>query len=224
MQLNDRLREYRARQEAGDVPPITADHLEVIYRHAHKLADSGAADRVLRAGDPFPEFALPNEDGVTVTSAELLERGPLAVVFYRGAWCDYCNFELEALEELYPRIRELGAELVAVSPVTMPHLRAAIRHNRISYPILSDAGNAYAARFGLSYVMDPELLGIWAQFGMDFSRINGDDSNTMPMPGVFLAGTDRRLRFAEAHPLHWERSEPADLVAAIEALREETCT
>lgn len=219
MKLNDRLREYRARQEAGDVPPITNDHLEVIYRHAHRLADSGAADRVLRVGDAFPRFALPDENGAMLTSAELLERGPLAVVFYRGAWCDYCNFELEALEEVYPRIRELGAELVAVSPVTMPHLRAAIRRNHISYPILSDAGNAYAARFGLSYVMDPELLAVWASFGMDFRKINGDDSATMPMPGVFLSGTDGVLRFAQAHPLHWERSEPADLVAAIEALR-----
>jgi peroxiredoxin len=224
MNLNDRPREYRARQEAGDVPSITSDHLEAIYRHARRLADSGAAGRVLRAGDTFPEFALPNENGVTVTSAELLERGPLAVVFHRGAWCDYCNFTLEALEEVYPRIRELGAELVAVSPVTMPHLRAAIRHNQISYPILSDAGNAYAARFGLSYVMDHELLGVRAGFGMDFTRINGDDSATMPMPGVLLTGTDRLLRFAQAHPLHWERPEPADLVAAIEALREETCT
>lgn len=218
MSLNERLREYKARQEAGEVPPITSAHLEVIYREAEALAASGAEDRVLKAGDPFPSFEMPDENGELVSSADLLSRGPLAVVFYRGIWCDYCNFELEALEEVYPQIRELGADLVAVSPVTMPNLRAAIRRNKISYRILSDRGNAYAARFNLTYTMSQDLLDVWGSFGMDFSQINGDDSNSMTMPGVFLADTDGVLRFASAYARHWERTEPADLLAAIEQL------
>jgi peroxiredoxin len=216
MSLNERLRAYKLRQEAGEVPPITAAHLEVIYRNANELVASGAADRVPGAGMPFPPFELSDENGLTVRSADLLRQGPLAVVFYRGVWCDYCNFELEALEEVYPRIRELGAELVAVSPVTMPNLRAAIRRNKLSFKILSDPGNLYAAAYNLTYVMSDELLAVWGGFGMDFTKINGDDSGTMPMPGVFLSSTDGVLRFAQTHPAHWLRTEPADLVAAIE--------
>ncbi|MFF5176395.1 peroxiredoxin-like family protein [Micromonospora sp. NPDC000316] len=218
MSLNERLREYKARQESGEVPPITPAHLEVIYREANALAASGAEDRVLKAGAPFPSFEMPDENGDVVSSADLLSRGPLALVFYRGAWCDYCNFELEALEEVYPRIRELGADLVAISPVTMPHLRAAIRRNKLSYRILSDRGNAYAERFNLTYTMNQDLLDVWGSFGMNFSQINGDDSNRMTMPGVFLADTDGVLRFASAYARHWERTEPADLLAAIEGL------
>ncbi|MFE9204952.1 peroxiredoxin-like family protein [Micromonospora sp. NPDC007230] len=218
MSLNERLREYKSRQEAGEVPPITPDHLEVIYREAHALAASGAEDRVLKVGAPFPSFELPDENGELISSADLLSRGPLAVVFYRGVWCDYCNFELEALEEVYPRIKELGADLVAISPVTMPMLRAAIRRNNLSYRILSDRGNVYAARFNLTYRMNQDLLDVWGSFGMDFSKINGDDSNSMTMPGVFLADTDGVLRFATAYARHWERTEPADLLAAIERL------
>jgi peroxiredoxin len=37
-------------------------------------------------GQPAPAFALPNQDGVTVASAELLARGPLIVSFFRGQW------------------------------------------------------------------------------------------------------------------------------------------
>jgi hypothetical protein len=51
---------------------------------------AGAAQTTLRQalkiGDKAPEFALPNGDGKPVALAELLSRGPVVVVFYRGYW------------------------------------------------------------------------------------------------------------------------------------------
>lgn len=218
MSLGKRLTEYKLSQEAGEIPPITSAHLEVIYRSAHNLHDTGQHHTVLTVGDPFPAFDLPDESGTIVSSAKLLARGPLVVVFYRGVWCDYCNFELEALEQVYPRLKELGAELVAVSPVTMPNLRAAIRRNKITFSILSDRGNRYASQFNLAYKMSDELLAVWGGFGLDFKQVNGDDSATMPMPGVFVASSDSVIWFAEVHPLHWQRTEPATVVEAVEKI------
>src|SRR4029077_17493057 len=45
--------------------------------------------RPLGAGDPAPTFMLPDPDDVMISSAELLENGPLVVTFYRGIWCPY---------------------------------------------------------------------------------------------------------------------------------------
>ena len=218
MTLNERLAEYKRKQEAGEVPPITSEHLDVIYRGAKELIASGQHETVLKTGDKFPDFTLPDEKGTIISSEDLRARGPLAIVFYRGIWCDYCNFELEALEEVYPRIKELGGELVAVSPVTMPGLRAAIRRNKLSFSLVSDRGNEYAKRFNLVYTMSEELLGVWGGFGLDFRQVNGDDSNTMPMPATFVTSGDGIIQFAEVHPDHWRRSEPADVVAAFEKL------
>ena len=78
----------------------------------------------LQVGDPLPEFALPDTDGVTITSEALLARGPLAVVFIRGTWCPYCSLTLEALEEVRPAIEQLGASLVAISPMPREELGA----------------------------------------------------------------------------------------------------
>src|SRR5215831_3931348 len=49
------------------------------------------SDRLLGAGDPAPTFMLPDPDDVMISSAELLENGPLVVTFYRGIWCPYCR-------------------------------------------------------------------------------------------------------------------------------------
>ena len=69
-------------------------------------------------------------------------------------------------------------------------------------------------------ISSDELLAVWASFGMDFQALVLL-SRTMPMPGVFLSSSDGVLRFAQTHPLHWQRTEPADLLAAIEALADE---
>src|ERR1700758_5626027 len=61
--------------------------------------------RPLGAGDPAPTFMLPDPDDVMISSAELLENGPLVVTFYRGIWCPYCRQDLKDLGNAAPDIR-----------------------------------------------------------------------------------------------------------------------
>src|SRR4029077_8880667 len=58
--------------------------------------------RPLGAGDPAPTFMLPDPDDVIISSAELLENGPLVVTFYRGIWCPYCRQDLKDLGNAAP--------------------------------------------------------------------------------------------------------------------------
>ena len=69
----------------------------------------------------------------------LLADGPLIVSFYRGVWCQYCNLELQALQEALPKFREFGANVVAISPQTASNSRKSVRTNGLEFPILSDA-------------------------------------------------------------------------------------
>ena len=63
-----------------------AEALEVMSRTTQELIDSGQAGRALAAGGTLPAFALPNQDGRTVKSSELLADGPLVMTFFRGHW------------------------------------------------------------------------------------------------------------------------------------------
>ena len=42
----------------------------------------------------------------------------VVIAFYRGQWCPYCDLQLRAYQEVLPRIKALGANLVAISPQT----------------------------------------------------------------------------------------------------------
>jgi len=55
--------------------------------------------------------------------------GPLVVTFYRGVWYPYFNLELQAINEVLPRIHALGASVVVISPQTAVNSRKSVRAN-----------------------------------------------------------------------------------------------
>ncbi|MCH7565895.1 MAG: redoxin domain-containing protein [Gemmatimonadetes bacterium] len=80
------LSEQLERIREGAAERIPADSIAVMHRVTEELRTSGIMDRVLRVGDRMPAFHLENTRGETVSSADLLAKGPLVVSFFRGKW------------------------------------------------------------------------------------------------------------------------------------------
>ncbi len=80
--LQDRLDRIRDGFDGNASPEVKA----VMANATEELRDSGIMDRLPAAGSLLPAFELPDTEGSPVRSADLLERGPLIISFYRGAW------------------------------------------------------------------------------------------------------------------------------------------
>jgi peroxiredoxin len=218
MSLQAKLDAFKADFEAGKPPySVPRSVIETMHRATAELIASGAAQRALRAGDKIPSFVLKDANGETVSSSELLSQGPLVVSFYRGVWCPYCNMELQALQEALPAFRELGAQLVAISPQNAVNSRKALRANRLDFPILSDPGNETAAAFGLRFALPDYLIELYKNLKNDLPVFNGDASWTLPMPGRFVIGQDGIIHYAEVNPDYTRRPEPSDMLPALRA-------
>jgi peroxiredoxin len=173
----------------------------------------------LRAGDTAPDSTLQDADGITVNSRELLTRGPLVATFYRGIWCPYCNFDLQALEEVRPEIEVRGASLVAISPQTPANSRKSQRDNKLGFLILSDPGATLAAEFGLRFSLPDDLIEVYRQFGADLATVNDDPSGVLPMPARYVIGTDGVIAYAEVNPDYTRRPDPSELLPVLDRLR-----
>ena len=216
MTLQSKLDAFKADFEAGkppyNVPPSV---ILTMHRATAELIASGAATRALKAGDRAPTFTLADPEGQLVSSATLLERGPLVISFYRGVWCPYCNMELQALQEVLPQFERLGASLVAISPQTAANSRKSVRQNELGFPILSDPHNAVAAAFGLRFPLPDYLVELYKSLKNDLPTFNGDPSWTLPMPGRFVVGQDGTILYAEVNPDYTRRPEPEDMLPAL---------
>ena len=191
----------------------------IMHKATAELIASGQADRALKTGGRAPKFTLPDTHGRLVSSADLLARGPLVLTFYRGIWRPYCNMDLQAIEAAADEIRALGASLVAISPQTAPNRRKSERENELSFPILSDHGNAVADEFGLRYRLPDELIAVYKGFGNDLTIGNGEDSWTLPMPARYVIGTDGVVAYAEVNPDYTRRPDPSELLPPLQRLR-----
>ncbi|MQR97677.1 peroxiredoxin-like family protein [Gluconobacter aidae] len=216
MSLQAKLDAFKADFEAGKPPYNVPDSvIQVMHRATAELVAAGAAEKVLKAGDKAPAFILNDPEGNPVVSAELLAKGPLVISFYRGVWCPYCNMELQALEAALPSFRELGANLIAISPQTAVNSRKSVRQNHLDFPILSDPHNDVAAAFGLRFVLPDYLVDLYTNLKNDLPSFNGDDSWTLPMPGRFVIGQDGVILYAEVNPDYTRRPEPEDMLPAL---------
>jgi peroxiredoxin len=216
MSLQYKLDAFKADFEGNKAPPHV---VAIMHKATAELTASGQADRALKAGDKAPVFTLPDADGKPVSSADLVAKGPLILTFYRGVWCPYCNMDLQALEELAGEFRSMGASLVAVSPQNAANSRRSQRENHLSFPIVSDLGNAVADRFGLRFSLPEDLLGVYKGFGLDLPAQNGEPSWTLPMPARYVIGRDGIIAYAEVNPDYTRRPDPSELLPVLQRLR-----
>jgi peroxiredoxin len=187
-------------------------------RAAHDLAASGQADRALAVGARAPRFTLPAAIGHPVALDRLLAGGPVVLTFYRGAWCPYCNIAVRALRQHHGAIAARGARLVAVSPQIPGESLALIDKHELSFDILTDIGSDTAKQYGLAFDLPEDLAALYDQFGFEMQRVNGGHPRTLPLPATYVLDREGIIRWAFVDTDYTKRAEPADILAALDAL------
>ncbi|GGU17767.1 peroxiredoxin-like family protein [Streptomyces violascens] len=214
MTLNAELRTfYEARQQQ-----IPAEVREIMNRAGQELAASGQADRALTVGAQAPRFSLPAANGATVTLDGLLADGPVVLTFYRGAWCPYCNIALRSLQQHHSQITARGAQLVAVSPQVPDESLSLTEKHELAFPVLSDLGSDTAKQYGLAFDLPHDLAGVYDKLGFDLQRVNAGHPRTLPLPATYVIDPEGTIRWAFVHTDYTTRAEPADILAALDAL------
>lgn len=215
MSLQDRLDAHRKESEAKTPPEVLA----VIHRAIDDLARSGAPSRARKVGDQAPGFSLKDPDGQLVTLADLLAKGPLVVSFYRGAWCPYCNLDLQALRDILPDIAARGANLVAISPQNAVNSRRIQRQHSLNFPVLSDPGAKIAEAYGVRWRMPDDLVAVYKDtFKLDLALFNEEDSWALPMPGRFIIDPAGTIACAEVNADYMVRPDPSELLPVLDRL------
>ena len=106
-------------------------------------------------GDPAPDFALPSTHG-EVRLSDRLSQGRVLLAFYFEDATPTCSTEIAALKDAYDTLRELGADIIAVSADSVEsHHAFAERLGGVPFPLASDAELAAARAFNVVAEDDP---------------------------------------------------------------------
>ncbi len=120
-----------------------------------------------------------------------------------------------------PRMRELGATLVAVSPETPDNSLSTAEKNSLTFEVLSDVGNRVAHQFGIVFQLPEDLRPIYAGFGINLSAANGDDMFELPIPATYVIDTDQKICMAFVEPDYTKRLDPEEIIATLAQMAKE---
>ncbi|MGK0171399.1 MAG: peroxiredoxin [Gammaproteobacteria bacterium] len=122
------------------------------------------------------------------------------------------------MQGISEQIANFGAKLVALTPQLPEHSQGMVDKHNLSFDLLSDPGNEYAAKLGIRFEVPQELKAIYQSFGINLEQHNGDDSWTLPMPGRFVVGNTGTLEAVSVDPDYTHRPEPETVLEALDRL------
>ncbi|MEH0152792.1 peroxiredoxin-like family protein [Limibacter armeniacum] len=181
---------------------------------------SGILKRAKNVGDVAPSFALKNALGKDVSLQELLQKGPVVLVWYRGGWCPYCNINLHYLQEELPNIKAQGANLVALTPELPDQSISTSEKNHLEFEVLSDIGNKVAKDYGVVFKLTDDVAKIYNE-KFDLNSHNGDSSNELPLAATYIINTNGEIVYAFLDSDYRNRAEPKEITAFLKEMRKE---
>jgi peroxiredoxin len=201
------------RASAGQLP---AEVAEAFAAEQRDLAAAGGPSGVAQPGTRLPDGELLDVAGQPATLAQNLGSKPAVIVFYRGAWCPYCNIALRTYQEqLVPSLAERGIGLIAISPQTPDGSLSTKETKELTFTVLSDPGNQIAGQLGILTAPSDGTRAAQLQLGLDLTQVNADGTTALPMPTVVIADADGVIRWIDVHPDYTTRTEPGQILQAI---------
>jgi peroxiredoxin len=187
------------------------------------LAANGLPEGVMAVGSTLADVDLLDPKGAATTLYEATGGTRAVLVFYRGVWCPFCNIALRTYQsELLPELTKRGVPLVAISPQKPDGSLSMAEKDELTFAVLSDPGSQLARALGILTAPSPDALAAQLAHGMDLTAINADGTTALPMPTtVILDGDgdgDGTVRWIDVHPDYTTRSEPAEILAALDRL------
>ena len=187
----------------------------------HRLTADGVPADVIKPGTTLSDATLLDPLGTETTLYQAIPAGqPAVIVFYRGAWCPFCNIALQTYQEvLLPQLQSRDVALVAVSPQKPDGSLTMKQKHGLTFSVLSDPGLKLADQVGVVMHLSEVARQAVIDAGLNFAATNVDGLPALPMPTVLILDAEHVVRWIKVNPDWTERSEPAEIVAALDALK-----
>jgi peroxiredoxin len=188
-------------------------------REHDDLAGRGKPAGVIEVGATLPGADLLDPHGAPTSLYNALGDRLSVLVFYRGAWCPYCNITLNTYQaELVAELGRRNVGLVAISPQAPDGSLSMQEKNELTFTVLSDPGNQLATAAGILTAPSDEVRAAQLQLGLDLTAVNADGTTGLPMPTTLIVDADHTIRWVDVHPDYTTRSEPEQILAVLDAL------
>jgi peroxiredoxin len=175
-----------------------------------KIAGSATDVVPLGIGANVPKLTLKSVEAKPFDLNASVAAKPTVLIFYRGGWCPFCNAQMSGLQGIVKDLTDSGYQLLAISPDKPEELAKSIDKHTLTYTLLSDSDGTAIKAFGLAFGAAP------AQFAL-LEQYSGEKTHILPVPAVYILGTDGAIKFVHYDPDFKTRMDPAKILEQAKA-------
>lgn len=167
--------------------------------------------RVLRPGEPAPDFTLPavHREG-NVSLADYRGRNPLLLAFFRGIYCPFCRRHIAKLGLSRDKLLAAGVETLAVVASNLDRTRLYFQYRPTRVPLAADPELNTHRAFGVTKLpVTAELLGALQTVRTD---VMGELPQPLPIAEAVEALREKdRFEFTATDTREAEQQFPMDV-------------
>lgn len=178
-----------------------------------------AVKTALNVGAKMPAFTLKDSFGKDVSSRDLLKKGNLVVVFYRGSWCPFCNAYLHKLQGRLADITSAGGNLVAISVENPDASMAVAKKNEVQFTVLSDPNLDTARKFGIVYQLPDTTNTAYKSRGLDVAKHNAMTLPELPLAVTYIIDRKGKIVYAFLETDYKKRAEPDVIIENLKKIK-----
>jgi len=179
-----------AKVQASKTPEDEATQVALVPRvkTPSPAVDLGKSEAGLgiEVGAKIPEAGALNMKGERITLQELSADGPILLIFYRGGWCPYCNFQVRGISRNIAEFQKRAVTPVLVSVDQVSESVKTLATYKIQFPVLSDSKLELHQAFSvLNKVSDADIKKMKDK-GHDLEAASARLHRFVAYPSVFL--------------------------------------
>lgn len=162
-----------------------------------------------------PDFKAKDQQGNDIRLKDLLKKGKVVLVFYRGEWCPYCSKHLQKLSDSLQLIIEKGATVVAVSPEQPESMAKTIEKTGAQFTVLHDENLKIMKAYEVEFELPENTLKRYRNGGIKIDEINGKNGNYLPVPATYVIDKDANVVYRFFNPDYKKRPSVKEILTHL---------
>lgn len=175
-------------------------HPVVASAEPTKAPDQAEDVKPLPVGKMAPNVTLKTLEDKPTTLAAAFNQKPTVLIFFRGQWCPFCTRQLAGLAEVYPKLQELGYQMIAIAPDSPQNLKKMHANASLNYTLLADTNYEAILNFQVAFKVEPNRVARQGKY--------------LPVPTVYLIDAKGKITFLHFDPNYRKRISADALFAA----------
>jgi peroxiredoxin len=158
-----------------------------------------------KVGDTAPDLMGKDHSGKMVSLKDLTKMGKVVVMFYRGAWCPFCNKYMSQLEAALPEFSAKNATIIAVTPEPEESISKAVEKTKATFSIIYDKDRKIMKDWKVAYSMSEGMKTKYKGYGLDLEKQQGDWM--LPVPATYVVGQNGKIEFVHFDENYQQRAD-----------------